>query len=472
MNPIDLLPPGFSYKGLYCFYDENKQQHHYSYCPLEIIINNVNEKPDVSLTLSDEGARFSWGSELFSPDEQQLQALKNEAANYFDVSPNEITLTPVDPVSQIALNVGDGTQWYERLDIDQTKGQTEILTSTEKPHALSALNGNSDYLQLEYDYNLTLQTHLRWNFQQDINPLLREIVRAGANASKQDCAAYIEQAIEDGDLSIDKTQLNQPSPTLQQQVSAEFCSMLTDIAFKYVDGVDDIYDLPNPCDQSLDYGKGEPRQYPLILTSDISTWLEGFNAGDFVHHTNTPIPNPDRPAPDQPTEKTLTVSVNFKPVDFQIGSIELTWGDDEVKMPWDFAATQVTSKTRGPLKVVVSYYFGGKYTVELPYTGEDWVIAPEDAGLCQITLDATALADQNKKVTGSVAYHPQGGGRRYTENFTFPDNGQWQTQWYVTTLNSGIAGYLDGSYTTTPKRWGGSKTHQINRTSDTHLVLK
>ncbi|MEY8200601.1 MAG: hypothetical protein RPS47_15300 [Colwellia sp.] len=473
MNLTALLPPGFSFKQLYCFYDETKLKNHYSYAPLAIVLNDIDQQPDVSLTLSDEGAIFRWGADLLKADTSLLQQLKNEIANRYDISPGEITLSEVALSAKVALLVGKTGEKFEHLPIELAKGETETLTSTEKPDALAAVNGRKNYLLLEYSYDLTLQTSLKNYYSDDINELLRQLILTGNNGSKADCAAYIKKSIDDGDVLITQTTVNEPSPELCNQVNSEFCELFSDIAFKYVNGVNNIYDLPNPCNQTIDYSNGAPRQYPLLCSSDVATWLEGFTPTDFVHYSNTPIPNPHRPVnPDKPVNKTLSVSVSFKPSDFQISQITLIWGKSTETMPWNFGPTDLTSDTRGSLQIEVSYFFGGSYKSELAYTSEDWVIQPADAGLCLIELDATALEQHNKKVAGAIIYHPDRQGRRHTENFTFPDNGKWKINWYVTSLSNDLGGKLNGDYTLTPKGWGKPKQHTLDNTSETSIILK
>ena len=185
MSSVKHLPPGFCFKALYCYYDESSAKHHYKYVPLEIILAKINGKPDVSLTLSEEGAIFQWGSTLLSADQPLLQALKNEAANHFDVAPDKITLSAADINPKVALRVASDPAKYETLAIDLSKGLSEILSATEKPHALAAINGRENELQLEYSYNLTLQTHLQYHYEDDINPILIDIIHHGVEETKK-----------------------------------------------------------------------------------------------------------------------------------------------------------------------------------------------------------------------------------------------------------------------------------------------
>lgn len=511
------LPDGFYIHDVYCYRDASLDRWSFYYIPgipqPEI---NTFGKPTISLWASARGAilqlqtRWDIKTNLLTELKQEL------AKRYPELEADLISVELAPVVNQgVSLALGDGNEQFQDLVTVNSSGVSPYstifnlrLTAIEKAKALSAFNGNQNYLVVKYKFFVevtsAVETTITGDLAADITKLRNNVVDSDEvstssilsnllstenheqaqqnqkNISLKDCLAQIEIALSDKRLQLNRVEINRVSDQLCETVDSEVKNYAAQQLLNIVNSRNPV---PHQSPLQVTARQTETQRYFFERQTDISSWFATGNGSDYVQISPTPIDEPNRsdddtdsvPAPEEPKVIQKEVRLAFAAEDLPISAIQVTCGEvtETLRRP-NFQ--EITLPATGDLLLVETKYTkaGKTFQSELVSTGEEWLLTPENLGIAKISIDATSpKASKVKSLQVTVYYKPAKNGDGFRESRTInfqQSDAEWIASWYVISRSTSLNGIIEWFWVETPAK-GAAIKHKSLETDNPALKL-
>lgn len=452
------LLDGFLFEGIYCYRDEKEPTSFYCLPQAPGPERDPAGHPVFSMLVSDTYGLLQV-SMRWDLDRTKLVDLRNALAEKYSLlNPEIIQLSiPAVSVKEVRLEMGDGNGNYTLLQAGQSSGYPPFstvfhiqLTEEQKATVMAALNGRENVLVGRYVYSLPGEASITARISGDISNLLTGLEdRQEINPS-----LLLDEAITDGTLVFSQHETAPVSDDLKVEVTrlvkAKAAIALEEMISAYSSPGNGFSDhLTN--ETMLDVSASLTQSSSTLLESmtDISTWFMGKNTTEYIHV----MPSTGaQETPQQTPTKTdsegvdLTVSVSLISKETPINFIQLIRGSSQatIRSPDFSPVTLPAAEAQEPVQIKTNFTDGGQaYEIsQVPPQTMEWTLEPAQLGLALVTLDGSALAEEQvKSARVYVRYVPSGNGTE-EERTLYLKNDEWISQWYVVTRNPDLGGEL------------------------------
>lgn len=318
------LPTGFYFQDVYCYQDGTSNRWTYFYIPSAPKAElNLAGQPIISLMASDRGAIVQLQTR-WDVNFDVLSELKQELVRRYPELDPEFIFLELGQVSnvEVSLAIGDGDDKFQELQTANSSGVSPFstifnlrLTSTEKAKAISAFNGQKNYLIVKYKFSLevvsTIETIIEGDIAVDVAQILSNHDKKSSilgnifgkpkphqqqkSVSLEECLTQIELALSKQRLHLRHIEINQISDQLRVKVDREAKENAAQQLLHLVKNRDST--APNQSLLQVTARQTEKKRYYFEQTTDISSWFPTADGSEYIRFSSVPIDEPTREWP-------------------------------------------------------------------------------------------------------------------------------------------------------------------------------
>jgi hypothetical protein len=474
------LPGSLKFRGI-IYYRVQNEPERFLYLPDSPgPEKDPQDRPTLLLLVSDQAAILQFGAQ-WCINETLLEDFTKYLAEQYLLDRTAIQLSPLPAsIEGVWLVLNDGQENFTDLKKSASSNFPPYsalfnvtLTAAQKSQVISALNGREDILKVIYrgmaSIPVTAETVIEGEIQADL-------VKLGQNPSVTACEAQLEQALQEGRLTLSRIGFTINSPSeLQEKVDKlakeKAVNAMQHMAQEfepYNQASEETIQQEHTSLLKVTASTSENLSAPFEVSSDISSWFGNGSGSDHMQMVGASIAEPDPSA-----AKPMPVKLSFDARNAPVAFVQVACGQTTAVLrgPAFQPATIPASDFGKPLTVKTSYTTGGSHEITLTSPdGEAWVLAPKELGLAQVTLDAAA-----RRKAGStsaqfrVRYQPSGAGNEDEQviNFRY---GEWTEIWFVITRSHDLGGYLEIDWKETTMD-GTVTKHPLLKTDNSNIVV-
>ncbi len=437
-------PPGFTFRGLYCYRSESDPDA-FSYVPGEPTPEvDPRNRPTLTLWTSDQGAILQlgvrWGADL----DLQKELGRRIAERFPEIERRRLRLMPVPAtIEEVALSLRDGTGVLNDLATVSCSGfppYTALfhlqLDAEQEAAVIEALSGKLGFLRVTYRGTLPSEVPVAVKISGDVREDLSALQEGTPLAS---CRDRVDLALASGRLTLSALH---PAGVPRQTVEGVE-ELAKDRAAEVLKRMKEGLGSHEGAERSsLEVRVERTAQgaLPIAPSADVGTWFQHGQGRDHVRALPTAGTGDATLVP-----RPASVRIGFAIAQAPIAFVAVQWGNSQAVLPVSQPApVTVHGGGEAPLVVTTSYTDGGpRYSVQLPVQGGgEWLLSPQDLGLAEVVLDASARKESGKRLVVDVQYLPSGNGTPDGRSVIFR-YGDWVERWYVVTRSQGLAGRLE-----------------------------
>ena len=338
--------------------------------------------------------------------------------------------------------LGDGTGKFEELKTERSSSYVPFnaifsiqLNAVGKTKAVSAINGNRDFLKVIYRILLAVKYAARTSISGDVKNDAKAI---GKNATIKEAMERIESGILTGTLEVDRSSDTGASDQLKEKVDRlakdKAAAMLVNMALS-----------PN-----LDWDMArldasayltEDIQVKLERSTDIGSWFSAGSGANHIQIVGITIIEPKKDS----EQAQMNIALGFDAKDAPVAFVEVELGEAKAKLVSpDFDQVAIPAGSSKELTIRTSYTDGGpRFEVNLPKGNDGWILRPVDLGLTRVVLDGSMpKAAGSREARVRIRYRPSGTGTDDDRTIYFRRD-KWMDSWYIVTRAADLAGILE-----------------------------
>lgn len=272
----------FDIEGIRCYQDQHNQ-HHFYYIPLQPSPQSLNNKPSLSLIIFNNkgilqaGAQLGVGRELLDKISQKI------GLNYQALNPSlirmryaPINIVKVDLVLKLegkeivlATSKSSGIPPYGAVfNVNLTSNDTDLV--------ISAMHGEPNILQVEYHATREVNTQIKMTIEGDIQASRDDL---DSFASMEARRNWIQEAINSGKLTLEKSDLEFVSSDIWIELEAKAFEASANYVSTFIQSSDGEHSESR---LFIEVKHTIKKSIPFIIMTDIGNWLTNYEADEFI----------------------------------------------------------------------------------------------------------------------------------------------------------------------------------------------